>query len=335
MNGITFVKGQGGVPKTLPGEDHYSGLVAYVLEADLPSGFSTTARIKSFSSIVAAETAGIVSTSTDWIIKVLHYHISEFFKIAPSGILYVGLFEPAATTYDYTEVKTLQNYAEGKLRQIAVYNPNVNVGAGVVTALQTVATTLDSQYKPASLLLAANVAAIADLTDMSAPGQQNVSVVIGQDGSGTAKTLFDDESATGSVTCIGRALGALSLAAVHESIAWVQKFPAGIDNPAMADGSLVKELDESVLEALNTKRFIFLRKHGGIAGSYFNDSHTMELATSDYAFIESVRTMDKAIRGIRTYVLPYLSSPLYVNPSTGKLRQDTCSFLETLAGKAP
>jgi hypothetical protein len=59
----------------------------------------------------------------------------------------------------------------------------------------------------------------------------------------------------------------------------------------------------------------------------------MELATSDYAYIENVRTIDKAIRGIRTYLLPYLSSPLYVDPETGKLRPDTVAFIETLAGK--
>ena len=51
----------------------------------------------------------------------------------------------------------------------------------------------------------------------------------------------------------------------------------------------------------------------GLNGSFYNDSFTMDTITSDYAYIERVRTMDKAVRGIRTYLLPHLSSPLYVD----------------------
>ncbi len=337
MNQITFTKGQGQVPKSLPGEDHISGLVAYIADADLPDGFETTARIKSYSKLESAEDDGIVATSAKWLIKALHYHISEFFRINPNGILYVGLFTPESgetPTYDYAEVTTLQNAAEGKLRQIAVYNPVVDVDAGEITALQAIATALEAQYKPCVLVLGANVDAISGLGTLAATGQANVCVVIAQDTEGVAATLAEDVGAVGSVTCVGLALGAISLAAVHESISWVLKFPSGIDKPGMADGSVVSELDESVLTALDTKRFLFLRKHVGIAGSYWNDSHTMDLATSDYAYIESVRTIDKACRGIRTYLLPHTSGPLYVDPATGKLRQDTVTFLEVTAGKA-
>jgi len=337
MNEITFVKGQGQVPKSLPGEDHYSGLVAYIADADLPSGYETTDRVKSYSKLESAETDGIVSTSEKWLVKALHYHISEFFRINPNGILYVGIFTPESgetPTYDYAEVKTLQNAAEGKLRQIAVYNPVVDVDAGEITALQAVATTLESEYKPCILVFGANVDAISGLAALAATGQANVCVVIAQDTEGVAATLYEAVGAVGSVTCVGLALGAISLASVHESISWILKFPSGIDKPGMADGSVVSELDESVLEGLDTKRFLFLRKHVGIAGSYWNDSHTMDLATSDYAYIESVRTIDKACRGIRTYLLPYVSGPLYVDPVSGKMRQDVVTFLEVTAGKA-
>jgi len=72
----------------------------------------------------------------------------------------------------------------------------------------------------------------------------------------------------------------------------------------------------------------------GNADNYYNDSHTLDLPTSDYAYIENVRTMDKATRGIRQNLLPYLNAPLYVDATTGKLRPDMVAFLETTAGRA-
>ena len=50
--------------------------------------------------------------------------------------------------------------------------------------------------------------------------------------------------------------------------------------------------------------------------------------------IENVRTMDKAIRGIRTYLLPELGGSLYIDPDTGKLQSYTVEHLQDTAGKA-
>lgn len=335
MNGITFIKEQGGIARSIAGEDHVSALVAYVANDELPAGFSTSNRIVVVSTPESAEALGLVPTSEDWIIKVLHYHVSEFFRVNPGGSLYIGLFAPPVGEYNYQEVKTVQNFADGRIRQVGVYAPARNLSAADITALQGVCDSLDTEHVPMSALLAANVSNAAALTTMHAPGQANVSVVIGQAGAGTGAELYDSSGETKkSVTIIGLALGAVSKAMVHESISWVQRFPSGIDTPALADGALIKNLDRAVIEALDAKRFLFLVKHGGIAGSYFNDSHNMDVPTSDYAYIENVRTMDKAVRGVRSYLLPYLSGPLYLDADSGRLRPDTVTFLEQLGGKA-
>lgn len=65
-----------------------------------------------------------------------------------------------------------------------------------------------------------------------------------------------------------------------------------------------------------------------------NDSHTMDDATSDYAMIESVRTMDKAVRGIRTYLIPELGGNIYIDADTGKMQSYSVTHLQTTAGKA-
>jgi hypothetical protein len=76
---------------------------------------------------------------------------------------------------------------------------------------------------------------------------------------------------------------------------------------------------------------IFLKKHTGISGSYFNDSHTAITQTSDYAQIENNRTIDKAIRGINTSLLPSLNSPLQLN-ADGTLSETTIAYFESQAG---
>ncbi len=336
MNGITIIKSNGGVAKSLPGEDHYSGLMMYLANANLPSGFSTTDRIKVISTVAAAEALGITSDSANLEIKMLHYHLSECFRVNPSIVLHVGLFLTPVSTYDFVEIKTMQNYAEGKLRQIAVWCREKALVSGELTTLQGIATTLDSEFNPIQILYIPKIAAISGLsTTMVSTGLRNVSVVIGQDGDGLGNTLFTDvaNSSDWSVGLAGLAIGILALSKVHESIAWVEAFPSGISTPAFSDGTLYKNCDAAVIAALDAKHYLFLRTQGGMSGSWFNDSYTMDLNTSDYTYIEANRSMDKAIRGIRTYLVPKLSGPIYLDPSTGQLNPDDVAYLEVIAGK--
>ena len=337
MNQINIIKGNGGVPRTLPGEDHYSGIMMYLANGNLPSGFSTTDRIKAISTVADAEALGIVTTSANWEIKALHYQISEAIRVNPAIVLYVGLFATPSSTYDFVEIKTMQNYAAGKLRQIAVFAYQKDLASGELTTLQGIATALDALFTPIQILYAPRISNVASLTtSMISTGLRNVSVLIGQDGAGTALSLYNDAANTSlkySVTIAGLALGILSLAKVHESISWVEAFPTGITEPAFGDGTLVRNVTAAAIAALDTKHFLFLNFQGGQSGSWFNDSYTMDLATSDYAYIEANRSMDKAVRGIRAYLVPKLSGPIYLDPTTGKLNQDDVAQLEITAGK--
>ena len=84
---------------------------------------------------------------------------------------------------------------------------------------------------------------------------------------------------------------------------------------------------------MDSKRFIFARKYDGIAGCYWSDSHTMDLETSDFGSIEAERAIDKACRGVRTNLLPYLGSPVYVSDD-GTLRADSLAVLQNVASQA-
>ena len=129
-------------------------------------------------------------------------------------------------------------------------------------------------------------------------------------------------------------LGLLSAAKVHQSISWIKNFPTGITLPAFGDGTLYRSLDNALVEQLDAARYMFLVTQIGQSGSYVNDSHTMDAATSDCAMIESVRTMDKAVRGVRTYLTPELGGNVYIDASTGKMQAFSVAHLETTANKA-
>lgn len=328
---LTIVRQNGNVPKSQNGQDHVSGFVAYLLEADIPAAFKTEP-VQAVSTIDKAEELGITADATAWSVKMLHYQLEEVFRINPSITLYVGLFsKPESMTFQ--ELKTVQNYAEGAIRQMAIWNGDTAPTADNIVKLEAVADSLDTENAPLSTLYAPLVSNYKNLPSNLATNNPRVSVVIAQAGSGTGAELYKskDNKTKATVSAIGVALGTLSKAAVHQCIAWVKNFPSGISMPALGDGTLVRTIDKGELEKLDTNRYLFLNNVVGVAGSYWNDSHTMDSPTSDYAAIESVRTMDKAVRGIRTYLTPELGGNVYIDPNTGKLQSYTVSHLETTA----
>lgn len=334
---LDILRQNGNVPKTLPGEDHISGYMAYLPATEVPESFKTE-RVQPLSTIEAAEAAGITADAASWGVRVLHYQLSEVYRLNPAVILYVGIFDKPAAAYTFAEVKTMQSYASGKIRQLAVWCGDKALEQGDdLTTLQGVADALTEQSRELVILYAPKVATVAGLSDKLAGANKcRVSVVIGQAGSGTAEALRTDKGNAGksSVSGLGIVLGLVSRAKVHQSIAWVREFPTGVSVPAFGDGTKLNALDPAVVQKLDAGRYLFFVTKEGQAGSYMNDSHNMDSAISDYAAIESVRTMDKAVRGIRTYLIPELGGNVYVDPATGKLASYTVAHLETVAGHA-
>lgn len=327
----------GNVPKSLPGEDHVTGIVAYLADAEIPASFKTE-RVQALSTIDAAEVAGITDDAASWGVRVLHYHLSEIYRLNPAVSLYVAIFEkPQGAAQTFAEIKTVQNFAAGRIRQIGVWCGDRTLSADDLTALQGVGNALAEEEAELSIVYAPKVATVKQLAvNLAGEGKCRVSVVIGQAGSGTGAELYKDKAnaAKSSVSGLGVVMGLLSRAKVHQCIAWIKEFPTGVSLPAFGDGTLVRDVDKALLETLdNTGRYLFFVTHTGQAGSYMNDSHTMDDPTSDYCTIESVRTMDKGVRGLRTSVKPELGSNVYVDPSTGQLASYTVEHLETVANQ--
>lgn len=104
-----------------------------------------------------------------------------------------------------------------------------------------------------------------------------------------------------------------------------------LDVPALTDETLMTKLTPVEHQKINDKRYLFLCKHVGQAGSYWNDSFTADVLTSDYGYIETNRTIDKALRGVYKSLLPQLNGPLLVDPNTSFLSPNIITHLEKLA----
>lgn len=297
------------------------------------------------SATISGTIAGTITQFTGGVASVLavhHYQISEQFrmieKISGQGKLYVGLYAVPSGTPSFTEISTVQNYADKTIRQMSVYADFEAFNTARITTIQSVVDTLSDEHAPLSILYAPNIAAISNLsslTDLRTLDSENVSVVIGQDGSNLGHALF--KAIGKSVPCIGAALGVLSGIKVHENIGNVSKcnLSSGteLEIAAFGNGNKYRDISSSLLSQLNMYKYIFVRKLDGRTGTYFNDSHTSTSANSDYAYIENVRTIDKAIRMQRAALLPALMSNLRLN-SDGTMTDGTIAYLESLGNQA-
>lgn len=264
----------------------------------------------------------------------MHYHISEFFRIQPKGVLWVGVYAVPGT-YTFSEIDTMQRFAQGAIRQMGIYS-QASYSSSRLTTIQAVLEDLDSDHMPISSVLLANdfksVTDLSTLTNLQTLTAYKVSSVIGQDGAGVGFSLY---KTTGkSITCLGATLGAVALATVSQDIAWKGKFNMSngveLDTVAFANGDTFASKSTSELSFLNDLRYIFLLKNVGSTGTFFNDSHTAVSVSNDYAFMENNRTIDKAIRGAYASLLPEVASPIQLN-SNGTISDVTIAHLESVA----
>ncbi|MGV7234655.1 MAG: DUF2586 family protein [Nitrosomonadaceae bacterium] len=380
-NDVTFVRGQGGLGRPLASQDHVSGMLTWLTNTTLPTGFATawvtatayavgdvveesgslyraltahtsgvfatdlaadewvldnsaTVRVKTLFSIEEAEALGITEGSATT--GIIWYHINEYFRVQPQGELWLGIYDSAAISY--ASIESIQNFSAGKIRQMGVLDLGTTFSAANTTTLQASVTALQAVHMPMNVVYAADVSSVSDLStlaDLRALSNDNVSVIIGEDGNAAGAALALSSGA--SVTALGATLGAIALAKVSDNIGWVLKFNmvtgTEFDVPAMANGQKVKDLSAGLLTALNDKGYIFLKKFVGDSGTYFNDSHTATPITGDFAYVENGRTIDKAIRGIRTFMLPNLNGAILVNPD-GTLSETTIALFENDASRA-
>lgn len=324
LNDVVINKLSGGLGRRNPEQDMVSGLL---FDAAATPQFASD-KVERLASLDDAENLGITS-DYDTPVQSVYYQIQQFFRMNPSGDLYI--MKTTASSYEEIAGKALdmQEKANGNIRQMAI------IYSGATTFVQTQAAVAKAQsqaalayndFMPFEVILEGKGFKASLATSLAGLNAENVSVVI----------AMDVEKATNykNSAAVGLALGAISKSKVSENIAWIEKFNLtgeGFAKAGFVGGEEIKTL--GTLSDLNEKRYIFVKTHTGLPGVYFNDSHTCTTGTSDFAYVENNRTINKATRLMRTALLPKLASPVLVDID-GKLPQSVSKSFEGLCRSA-
>jgi hypothetical protein len=316
LNDVVFTIKKGGLNRQAPSQDSISALMFAVAAPAAYAG----AKAKAYTNLADLEADGVIQTNATY--AVAWYQCREFFRIAPGEQLYVAF----NATHD-----ELRAASGGAIRLIG---QNVATTGEVTSVAQAAATAWAAAHAPIQMVVGldqVSAPVMATIADAATLNAQNVSVVVFGSNSGLAPALATSITKP-YIPAVGAVLGAMALARVHESIAWVEKFNLSdgseLETVRLADGAVPTD---SILTALDTKRFIVGRKHVGIGGTYLNDSHTATTATNDFAMIETNRTVQKARRLVRSALLPALGRPILVEPTSGKLEAGVVAEIEAIA----
>lgn len=302
-------------------------------------------------------------TEKDLLFGIPYYHINHFFGIQGStGRLFIMF---ADCGVDWNAIEQMQRAAHGMINQLGVWteqslwkqtDPEAETySIDLVTDLQSKAASLADENAPLSILLCANSAVIA--TDEESVKKVElgkiptcvinarfVSVLLGQglDADVSAMQLANQNLTP--IGNIGAALGCIASASVQESFAWVNKFnligyfpdiEMGFGDVTLNSESKLtstlkySSLNKIQLDDLDDKGYIFLCKYSGLeSGVFFSKDQTC--SNGDYQTVARNRTIHKSRRAVRNALLPYVNSPLKVDPSTGYLSSAKITMFQNI-----
>lgn len=302
-------------------------------------------------------------TKKDLLFGIPYYHINHFFGIQGStGRLFIMF---ANCGVDWNAIEQMQRAAHGMINQLGVWteqslwkqtDPEAETySIDLVTDLQSKAASLADENAPLSILLCANSAVIA--TDEESVRKVElgkiptcvinarfVSVLLGQGLDADVSAMqFANQNLT-PIGNIGAALGCIASASVQESFAWVNKFnligyfpdiEMGFGDVTLnSENKLTSTLKYSSLnkiqlDDLDDKGYIFLCKYSGLeSGVFFSKDQTC--SNGDYRTVARNRTIHKSRRAVRNALLPYVNSPLKVDPSTGYLSSAKITMFQNI-----
>lgn len=302
----------------------------------LPAGFTTTNRVQKVYSLGQAEALGILSTVAA--VEVLHYQVSEYFRLQPDGELWIGIFDVPETTYDWAEIDTFTDLSNAECRQVGIYANLLDYVAAQATAIQAKIAAQYAKGARFSVIYAPNfptATVINSLTDLRTLVAEKVTVLLAQDGGGRGNSL--SVSKAFSVPALGSALGCISKAKVQQSIGNPHNFDISdgteMEVLALATKTLISTLTLTQLGGLKDKGYLIARKYTPrIGGSFFERVPTAVPITNDLAWLEYNRVVDKAIRRTETILTPTLQANVRLN-SDGTLADEVVGYYEDLVGQ--
>lgn len=324
--------------------------------------------IKDFGIIERVETTEEDENNVNFLHGIPAYHIREFFRMSGNvdgnGKLYV-MFADCSASWDAIDV--MQRVAGGTINQLGVWTEQPlwklngaeeKYNLNIVKTLNGKAVAMADQHQPLSVVLSANPSNTGSNTSEGKQINLNkiptaicessrISVIFGQARSSKVLMMQKRNANNTPVGFIGAMLGAIARANVQESVAWVKMFNLFDDEfqdielgfgdiNLTADDEFVslnmyESLSPVLLDDLDEKGYVFPMKYAGREnGIYISKDQTCSVG--DYRTIARNRTINKSRRAVRAALLPYVNSPLLVNPATGFLAPSKISAFKTLIG---
>lgn len=346
--GATINKLNGGLGRTSGESDR---IIALVMGMTLSGSLAYNKPVELLD-ITEAETAGITETADDTNGELVHYHLSEMFRLCPGFTYYLIPVDKTKTIAQLVADKDFLSAIRG------IEGINVVGIAGLtdkITAALTNAPLLQGlvdSFALENILIdgvfvegvgadaAQTITSYGDLRTLTAP---NVCFVIGQD-----PLIASLKIAYAKHAAIGTALGSVAVRAVHEDVGSVdiETKPGarkGDENyslsdettgrwasAALSDGTTFKSLTPAEQKSLTDKGYMYVGCFNGYSGFFWNGCPSAVSKTSDYAYFNYNCIWNKAARIIRQTLIPKIRSKAQKDPTTGYLKTTWVAYLAGL-----
>ncbi len=286
-------------------------------------------------------------------LAIWHYQISEFFRLNPLGKLYFSIkfddSSQSATAFNTqltSDIISVQNAfsaldteASGARQMLILANERI-FATTILNACKSARTTLftnNQGYVQCAFFVVSNTTgtAIGSFSNTRTLSDEGVSAVISQSSSGIGLQQYYYQTTV--VSSGGAALGTESAAKVSQSIGEVRAFNISDGNEIETTQFMASGFNDyltllasspNTLDQLNDYGYVYARKFLNKTGSYWVGGNCAVSVTSDYAYRENVRTIDKAVRGVYKSILPLLNSSLILNGDGTLSEQAIADFTE-------
>ena len=348
FDGVKVNKAQGGLGRRNPSED---GVVALVYPVTEIAGKLEHFNAYELLQLSDAEAMDINESYDANNNTLLHYHISEFFRLAPDGKLFL-IATDGTITGDDTRIKELIR-ANSTIKVVGMALPATDIDdltGAKIAAVQGMVDDLRAQkiYIDNVILNGVGYAAetpIANYPDLRAENAPNVQVCIAKD------PVTDVLSGTTTKeAALGSALGMIAVRGVNENMGSVDilvkpDLRKGEENytlttvrdqrwlsSLLTDGTDVSKLSVVDLNTLTQKGYIYVGSFPAYGGMFFSGDPTCVELASDYAYGHHNRIWNKAARGVYQAGVPKVRSVLKKNED-GTLRATTIASIQATLEK--
>jgi hypothetical protein len=291
------------------------------------------------------EARGITEKTDETNKELIHYHLSEVFRLSPETSVYI------ITVPKLTKVSELKNDADfiAALRSIERINTIAIAGlidddtaAIAVQGAQLLVDKLAEDFVYIDTVLVEGKGGyipetlVADFADLRALESETVTPIWAQD-----PAIAGKDAAYADHAAVGSALGMLLIRAIHENLGSVDievkpgkrkseesytlsdtKLGLWL-SAALSNRRTFETLSGADQQKLDSLGYVYVGKFEGYAGYFFSNSHTCTEESSDYCFIERNAIWNKAARIVRTTLIPRIRGKVQADPSTGYIKNTT------------